>query len=345
MSDVARFAERSERAADSSPAGLDDGEFVRRIEPFRRELHAYCYRMSGSLFDADDLVQETMLRAWNARGRLNVAGHVRAWLYRVATNVCRDHIRRTRRRTLPPAYGPAAEGPAFTARSLHEPIWLDPYPDAELPDGTPGPDARYALRESVALAFLSAIQHLPGRQRAALILRDALGWSAHDTAGALGTSTAAVNSALQRARTTLRRHLPANDDGFAGDPPDARQRALLERYVRAWEEGDLDGLLALLREDAIISMPPETLWLRGHTAIRAFLGSTILSGEARGRVLLRPISANLQPAFALYRLESSGYRPMAITLLRIAGGKVAEMTGFLDPRLLPRFRVALLLPR
>ncbi len=318
-----------------APAGADDPEaFQRLAEPYRRELQLHCYRMLGSVQDAEDLVQETFLRAW--RGFPAFQGHssFRNWLYRIATNACLNALARraVARRVLPEALGPPSRhlpegGPAS------EVPWLEPYPDAALegvPDVAPGPEARYEMHEAVQLAFVAAIQHLPPRQRAVLLLRDVLGWSASETAELLDSSVASANSALQRARATLEQRLPA------GQPqPDDRQRALVERYVRTWEERDLDGFVALLREDVVLSMPPWPQWYVGRAAVRQVFAE--VSRQARFRIV--PTAANRQPALAMYARGSSEaeWESHAIQLLSFQGGAIAVLTTFRDPRLFSRF--------
>src|SRR5262252_4448331 len=260
MSDLLEAARKRDREA-----------FQRLVEPYRPELRLHCYRMLGTIDDAEDLVQETFLRAWRAVDRFEGRASVRSWLYRIATNACLNALasRARARRVLPEAVGPqAVEMPR--GEPATEIPWLEPYPDAALegvPDTAPGPDARYEMREAVQLAFVAAIQHLSPRQRAVLLLRDVRGWSAAETAGLLDSSATSVNSALLRARATIERRFPDGRPG-ALPPQDERQRELLDRYVRVWDAADVDGLVALLREDAVIAMPPWPHWYRGHEAIR-----------------------------------------------------------------------------
>jgi RNA polymerase sigma-70 factor (ECF subfamily) len=239
----------------------DQDAFQRLAEPYRRELQLHCYRMVGSVHDAEDLVQETFLRAWRGIAGFEGRSSFRAWLYRIATNACLNALAGRARRELPEKQGPPSDQPPdrmLESGPATEIPWLQPYPDAALEgiaDPAPGPDVRYEMREAVHLAFIAAIQHLPPRQRAVLLLRDVLGWSAAGTARLLDTSVMSVNSALQRARATLEKRLPAGRPS-APPAPNDRQRALLDRYVRAWESADVDGFVALLREDATVSMPP-----------------------------------------------------------------------------------------
>jgi len=319
-----------------APAMSDDPDaFQRLAEPYRQELQLHCYRMLGSFHDAEDLVQETLLRAWRGLDRFEGRSSLRTWLYRIATNACLNAIAsKDTRRLMPEAYGPPADQPSDGAPAT-EISWLEPYPDsalAGLADAAPGPDTRYELHEAVQLAFVAAIQHLPPRQRAVLLLRDVLGMSAAETATLLETSVASANSALQRARVTLAKRFPAGRP-VAQPSPDDRQRALLERYVQVWEGADLDGLVALLREDAVLSMPPYRHWYVGSEAIRRFLAWAWNVTEGR-RVRLIPTAANRQPAFAqyLYSPAASTWQAHAIWLLTLQEQAVAVMTGFIDAR-------------
>ena len=309
-------------------------------ERYRRELQAHCYRMLGSTHEAEEAVQDTLLRAWRASDRFEGHTSLRNWLYRIATNVSLSMLaRRTSRRLVPQLVAPPStarpEGEAPT-----DVPWLEPYPDAaleEIPDAAPGPHARYEQREAIQLAFVAAIQYLPPRQRASLLLRDVLGWSAAETAETLDASVASVNSALQRARETLRKNLPA-DDALAVRIDDDRERRLLDRYVRTWESGDLDGFVALLREDAIFSMPPRREWYRGRAAIRELLrwAWPETGYEAFHLVALR---ANRQPAFALYGRpdDRSPWHAHAIQVLTIEYAGIAVVSQFMDEALFSTF--------
>ena len=325
----------------------DRDAFQALAEPYRLALQLHCYRMLGSLHDAEDLVQETFLRAWRARDRFEGRTSFRNWLYRIATNACLNALARRpdARRLLPETHGPPANQPPDGAPAT-EIAWLDPYPDAALEgiaDAAPGPDARYEMQEAVQLAFVAAIQHLPPRQRAVLLLRDVLGWSTSETAGLLDASVASVNSALQRARATLDQRLPSGH--LSAQPaPDDRQRVLLDRYLRAWEGDDLDGFVALLREDAVLNMPPWRQWYRGRAAIRALFAWAWQS--AGPPVRLVPTAANRQPAFALYHRDPEGseYQAHGIWLLTLQDEAIAALTGFLDPRLFAAFGLPPVLP-
>jgi len=328
--------ERSQEAALlESAKGGDRRAFQQLTEPRRRELLVHCYRMLWSFHDAEDLVQETLLRAWRGLGGFDGRASTRYWLYRIATNACLNALaaRANAGRVLPETESPATEEMP-DREPASEIAWLEPYPDSALEgiaDAAPGPDARYEMREAVQLAFIAAIQLLPPRQRAALLLADVLGWSAAESARLLDSSVAAVNSALQRARATL-------EERVAGRPRIAvsasdEQRALLERYVRAWESTDVDGFTALLKEDAVMSMPPWRQWYRGRAAVAAFFAHT---GRPGGHAPFRivPTAANCQPAFAFYsRWQSPEWRFHSVQLLTLHEDSIAGMTSFVMPQL------------
>jgi RNA polymerase sigma-70 factor, ECF subfamily len=314
----------------------DEDAFRQLVEPHRRELHAHCYRMLGSLHDAEDALQETLLRAWRGLPRFEGKRPLRPWLYRIATNVCLDAIAKRPKRVLRLDAPPSAptEGPGTP---LLESIWIDPYPDEHLglEDGYAAPEARYEQRESVELAFIAALQHLPARQRAVLILREVLGFSAREVAQALDTTAAAVNSALQRARKTVEQALPElsqqatirtlGDDGL---------RRLVERYVAAWESRNVEAMVSLLVEDATFAMPPLPVWFSGRADVVAFL--------ARFTPTLRHVvtSAGGQPGIAWYILDAERgvYLPAAIEVLEFEGARVRAITAFADAEsLYPRF--------
>ena len=324
--------------------------FERAAEPFRRELKLHCYRMVGSVNEAEDLVQETYLRAWRSFDSFDGRGSFRAWLYRIATNVCLDTLasRKKAPRVLPDQQGPASvavrmpEGAPPT-----EVAWLEPYPDWNLDqilDEAPNPEARYASREAVRFAFVAAIQKLSPRQRAALLLRDVLGWSAAEASSLLGGSTASVNSALQRARETLAKCYPNGRPAAASQPGPAQQK-LLGRYLRAWEDHDLDGFVALLKEDATLTMPPWPQWYVGRYAIREFFA---LAWNTVGGLRLAPTAANGQPAFAVYARASadSQWAAHALQILELGHVSISALTVFvgpLGPRLFPAFGLPLTL--
>jgi RNA polymerase sigma-70 factor, ECF subfamily len=288
----------------------DEHAFAQLTSPYRRELQVHCYRMLGSLHDAEDLVQETMLRAWRRLGAFERRTSLRRWLYTIATNACLNALEREPRVLLFPTGGEADPPP------LARISWLEPYPDSLLPDDDP--QARLDLRESVALAFLAAIQHLPPRQRAMLLLFDVLGWSAAEIAELLETSPAAVNSGLQRARSTL-------DTRPAPRPSEHEEHVLVERFVAAWERVDIEGLVELLREDAVLAMPPEPVWFAGSEAVGEFFATVPAEGDLT-RIKLVPTRANLRPALAAY-FDGQAY---GIMVFELGAGRISEIVGFAD---------------
>lgn len=322
-------------------AAGDRDAFARATSRYRRELEVHCYRMVGSLEDAEDLVQETLLRAWRRRETFQGRSTLRAWLYGIATNACLDLLERRRRRVLPYAAGPPAD-PYAVPPPASEFGWLEPYPDHrldELVDAEPELADTVAARETIELAFLVAIQQLPPRQRAVLILRDVIGWTTLETADLLATSTVATKSALQRARETVKRHLPAERlDWSRARPTDPAERALLARYVDAWHRADLDALVALLAADARLAMPPTPAWYLGRDAIRTFLSRNPLAPGAPLHLHV-PTAANRQPAFAVFVPSQTGPRPLALEVVRIDNGRVATIDVFRQPSLLETFAV------
>lgn len=321
--------------------------FEKLAEPLRRELKVHCYRMLGSVHEADDLVQETYLRAWRSFDSFEPGTSMRAWLYRIATNACLNALasRKSARRLLPDQVRGATEQmpPGAPATDV---AWLEPLPDSNLTgiaDEAPDPEARYTSRESVQLAFVATIQQLPPRQRAVLLLCDVLGWAAAEAATLLGSSTASINSALQRARETLDKHYPQGRP-LAAPQPDRAQRELVSRYVKAWEGHDLDGFVALLKEDATVVMPPWLEWYAGREIIRSFFGS---SWKTCNGLHLVPTAANGQPALAVYEWNGSVrvWEAHSIHVLTLEQGAIATMTLFLEPRLLEVFGLPLQLPR
>jgi RNA polymerase sigma-70 factor (ECF subfamily) len=307
--------------------------FERLAEPLRRELKLHCYRMLGSLHEAEDLVQETYLRAWRSFDSFEDRGSFRAWLYQIATNACLNALasRKAAQRLLPDQQFPAtADMP--NGKPAPDVVWLEPYPDSNLDsiaDEAPTPEARYASREAVQLAFVAAIQQLPPRQRAVLLLCDVLEWTAVEAATLLGGSTASVNSALQRARETLAKRYP---DGRppAAAAPDAAQQKLLGRYMRVWEGRDLDGFVALLKEDATYTMPPLPQWYAGREAIRAFYA---WAWKAYHGFRMVPTAANRQPAFAAYSRTSANapWTAHSIHVLELEGDMISRLTLFVKP--------------
>ncbi len=323
----------------------DEDAFRELTEPCRRELQAHCYRIVGSVHDAEDLVQETLLAAWRGLGKFEERSSVRAWLYKIATNRCLNALRDTGRRAGPVAAArPAQGGPEPTRRP--EPLWLEPYPEtmlAELPDASPGPAARYETRESLALAFVAGLQQLPPRQRAALVLRDVLGFRSAEAAEILDSSDISVNSALQRARTALASVLPADRDR-APAPRSPRERAVVGRFVDAFESADIDRLVALLTEDATLTMPPEPLEFQGRPAIAGFFTSFGWWRADMARLI--PTRANGQPAFGYYLYDSmtSISRINGLVVLTLEGDRISAITRFRDNGLAPLFGLPRTLP-
>jgi RNA polymerase sigma-70 factor, ECF subfamily len=323
----------------AAAAAGDESAFAALAERHRRELQVHCYRMTGSLEESEDLVQETFLRAWRGRRGFRGRSSLRTWLYRIATNACLDVLQRRPRRVL--AADVAAADPTTTDLGEADLLWLQPYPDdllVEIPDEAAGPVAAAEAKETIELAFMAAIQHLPPRQRAVLILRDALGWSARETARLMETSVAAANSALQRARATLQERLPAARSDWGRAPgAGATERDLLRRYIEAMESADIDGLVAMLAADARMTMPPYPTWFAGARAIADFHAATVWAGgRAYRHVATR---ANRQPAAAVYMRapDDDAFRPLAIDVLRVDAGRVAEINAFVLPELFPRF--------
>ena len=318
-------------------------DFSKLVEPHRHELQVHCYRMLGSLQDAEDLVQETLLRAWQKLDTYAGRASFRAWLYKIATNACLDTLDRRPRRTLPPAYQVAADPNERPAAPITEPIWLEPIPDDLLADIDASPEARYDTRESITLAFLAAMQSLPPRQRAVLILRDVLDWHAEQVAQLLDLTVSAVNSALHRARVTLAKlYHTQGFDAMQTPPSDDVTRTLLDQYVSAWENADIDALVALLKEDAILSMPPSPSWYQGRDSIRAFVVTIVPRGVATGHWRFVPTRANGQPAFAWYqRDEHRMYRAFAIMVVESQNALVSASHVFMNPALFTFFKMPL----
>ncbi|MEP6464033.1 MAG: sigma-70 family RNA polymerase sigma factor [Frankiaceae bacterium] len=310
-----------------------------QLERHRTELVAYCYRMLGSPFEAQDAVQETFLRAWRAYDRFEGRASLRSWLYRIATNVCLDMLRSVERRALPMDLGPSREPVAGNLHELPETTWLEPVPDSLVVATNRDPADVAATRDTVRLAFVAALQHLPPRQRAALILCDVLQWKASEVAELLVTTVAAVNSALQRARATLEASKPTALTPAV--PLSDSDRALLERYVKAFEAYDMAALTALISEDAIQSMPPYDLWLSGREDIfRWWLGPGI---GCRGSRLVPTVAANGLPAYGQYKPSDAGdYQPWALQVVEIRDGRIGELTFFLSTEgLFPLFGLPL----
>jgi RNA polymerase sigma-70 factor (ECF subfamily) len=316
----------------------DGDAFAAATGRFRRELEVHAYRMLGSAEDAEDVVQETFLRAWRRRETFRGQATLRAWLYGIATNASLDLLERRSRRLLPQLVSEPTDPDALPAPT-GEVTWLEPYPDRlldQVGSGEDPLDEAIVARETVELAFLVAIQQLPARQRAVLLLRDVIGWSARETAAMLETSVVATNSALQRARETLRDHLPDPH------PPDPREREVLARYLDAWKRTDVHALAALLKEDAHLTMPPSPAWVFGRDAIARFFARYPFGPTARPHLHV-PTRANRQPAYAVFLQAAEPGAPpdpFAVEVLRIEDGLIAEIHYFLQPELLGRFAVA-----
>jgi len=317
--------------------GLGSEDFARLTGPFREELLAHCYRMLGSVQDAEDQVQETLLRAWRSYGGFEGRSSVRTWLYRIATNACLRALENRVRRPLPSGLGaPAQEADTAPGAARTEVPWLEPIPGALFGTAPADPAAVVVSRTSMRLALIAALQYLPPRQRAVLILRDVLGWRAAEVAGLLGTSTPAVNSALQRAREHLERAAPDEDD--IGEPASPADRELVGRYAMAFENADLAALVRMLREDAVLEMPPLPGWLRGRDMVVRFLGAHVLGRPGDWR--MTPTAANGQPAFAAYaRDHRGGYLAHGICVLTLTGTEVSRIVSFNDPGLFAVFEL------
>jgi RNA polymerase sigma-70 factor (ECF subfamily) len=323
----------------------DEAAFRNLVEPLRGELHAHCSRLLGSLHDAEDALQETLLRAWRGLPGFQAGRPIRPWLYKIATNASLDVLAKRPKRVLPIDHGPPSSPDSGPGSPLLDTAWIEPYPDEPLglADGYATPEARYEQRESVELAFVAALQHLPARQRAVLILREVLGFSAREVADTLETTAASVNSALQRARRAVEERLPAqSQQATLRSLGDERLRRLVQRYVAAWESRDVDELVAILAEDATFAMPPFPRWFRGRDAVIAFIAST-------GRPDLRHLTtrANGQAAVGWYMWSSSRglYLATALEVLALRTDRVAEITAFVLPERFPRFGLPAELPR
>jgi RNA polymerase sigma-70 factor (ECF subfamily) len=332
VSSVSTGSAAQERELLEGARAGDEDAFARLVEPYRGELHAHCYRMLGSVHDAEDAFQDALLRAWRGLARFEGRSSLRSWLYKIATNTCLDVIGRRPKRVLPIDYGPPADPHDGPGEPVVESVWVEPYPDETLglEDGYAAPEARYEQRESVELAFVAALQHLPANQRAVLILREVLGFSAKEAAETLDTTTASVNSALQRAREAVDKRLPEqSQQATLRTLGDDGVREVVESYVDAWDRGDIEGVVAMLTEDATFAMPPARSWYRGHEALTDFLGVGPLSGDWRWRPI--PVRASGQPALAFYSWdEATGtFLPFALNVLTIRDGLVSDVTAFI----------------
>lgn len=319
----------------------DPKAFEALVEPYRRELHLHCYRLTGSLTEADDMLQESLLRAWRRFETFEGRAPLRIWLYRVATTTCLNHlaVRRRRQRLFGSEEWPGRPPPVVEIEHLQ------PYPD-HLLDEAADPAARFERKESVALAFIAAIQLLPPRQRAVLLLRDVLTWSAREVADSLECSVASVNSALQRAHGTLRSRLESDEpDQNPGSISDISERRMLARFMDAWERADFDALASLLREDAVMAMPPEAQWFRGRTAIVDFFATVPAAGRLE-QIRLLAVGSNRQPALAAYLADpdDGGHQFYGLMVLAMQGDEIAAITGFQDPALSDYFDLPSWLP-
>ncbi len=343
MATSSGIAPGRERELLGAARGGDEGAFARLVEPYRGQLHAHCYRMLGSVHDAEDALQDALLRAWRGLGRFEGRSSLKSWLYTIATNTCLNQIARRPKRVLPIDYTGPADPHGGPGEPVVESIWIEPYPDERLGlgDGLAGPEARYEQRESIELAFVAALQHLPATQRAVLILREVLGFSAKEVADALDTTVASVNSGLQRARKAVDERLPEqSQQATLRELGDEAVRDLVERYVEAWERGDVDTVVALLAEDATFAMPPLASWFRGTESLRTFLAGWPLSGAWRWR----PVAtrANGQPALAFYAWdeEAGAFLPFALNVLTLRGDRISDVTAFVVRSTAPTEREA-----
>ena len=331
----------------------DERAYADLVEPHRGELHAHCYRMLGSVQDAEDALQDAMVRAWRGLPRFQGRSSLRSWLYKITTNACLDAIARRPKRVLPIEYGPPTGPQDQIAKPLVESIWIEPYPDelVDIGDRMLGPEARYEQRESVELAFVAALQHLPAKQRAVLILREVLGFSAAETADVLDTTVQSVNSALQRARKAADERLPEeSQQATLWNLGDKRLQELVDTYMTAWEAGEVETIVAMLTDDVTLAMPPMPTWFQGRAGVRDFLTRFAFAdqeqrrqlvsyaGEQR-RVRLVPMRANGQPAFAGYfwNDEQGAYLPRVLQVLTLRQGHIDDITGFVDPGMLAPF--------
>jgi RNA polymerase sigma-70 factor (ECF subfamily) len=318
----------------------DEHAFRALTDPYRGELHRHCYRIVGSVQDAEDLVQETMLAAWRGLESFEGRASLRSWLYRIATNRCLNALRDGGRR--PPEVPATTTGLPVPTRT-GEPLWLEPYPDALWEDADADPQATYEAKETIELAYVAALQALPPRQRAALVLREVLGFSAVEVADALETTPASVNSALQRARATLDARMPLPRDR-APLPRSAREQALVAKFAEAFEAGDIERVVALLTDEALVTMPPEPGEYQGHAAITEFFRSR--EGVRAGRTRLVATRANGQPAFGYYMVD--GHSPIAraygLLVLTLEGDRIAAITRFGNTGLFPQFGLPRTLP-
>jgi RNA polymerase sigma-70 factor (ECF subfamily) len=332
-------ADLARESPDLEAARAGDADaFARLVEPHRRELHAHCYRMLGSVQDAEDALQDALVSAWRGLAGFEGRSSLRSWLYRIATRASYRLTERRPRRVPAAEYGPPRSTVDDLGTPVTESVWLEPYPDAGLApeDGHADPAARYEVRESVELAFVASLQRLPATQRAVLIMRDVLGFPAAEVAGCLDTTVASVNSALQRARQTLGRGgQEVSQQAVLRSLGEAGRRELVDAFVAAWADADVDALIGLLAEDARFTMPPLPAWFRGRTDIRRFATERLFATPWR----LVPTGANGQLAFACYQQAEPGapFRLSAVNVLTLQGREIEEISAFIDPAVLPQF--------
>jgi RNA polymerase sigma-70 factor (ECF subfamily) len=325
----------------------DESAFASLVDPYRSELHAHCYRMLGSLHDAEDALQDTLLRAWRGLSRFEGRSSLRSWLYTIATNTCLTHIERRPKRVLPIDYGPASEGDAPPGTPVVETVWIEPYPDETLglEDGYAAPEARYEQREGVELALIAALQHLAANQRAVLILREVLGFSAKEAAEMLDTTVASVNSALQRARAAVEERVPEQSQQATLRALDDEQvQQLVDRYLDAWERNDVEQFTSMLTEDATFTMPPLASWYRGRDGIATWARLFSMSGDWRWRAVLTRANGQLALAFYSWDGALGAYVPFALNVLTLSGSQISDVTAFIvrsiespDPEAYQRF--------
>jgi RNA polymerase sigma-70 factor, ECF subfamily len=329
-----------QRELERAKAG-DEGAFAAIVEAHRGELHAHCYRMLGSIHDAEDALQDAMLRAWRGISRFEGRSSVRSWLYSIATNTCLDQIAKRPKRVLPIDYGPATDPHVGPGEPLVESVWIEPYPDEILgiEDGLAAPAASYERRESVELAFIAALQHLPANQRAVLILREVLGFSAKEVGETLDTTVASVNSALQRARAAVEERVPEqSQQATLRALGDDSVREVVDRYVDAWERCDVEAFTSMLAENATFAMPPLASWYQGREAIAGWATGWPMSGAWRWRAIRTTANGQLALGFYAWSDEDQNYRPFALNVLTLQGTQVSDVTAFIARSAEPRDR-------
>jgi RNA polymerase sigma-70 factor (ECF subfamily) len=340
----------TERETPPNPTDLiaaSQSDFGALLEPYRRELQAHCYRMVGSVHEAEDMVQETFLRAWRRRETFEGRATFRAWLYKIATNICLDTLAQRPRRMVPITRGAASSVDRPIPASLMEPIWLEPIPDELFATDDADPESYFVARENISVAFIAALHLLPPRQRAVLLLRDVLEWQAAEVATLLGLTVPAVKSALHRARTTLATHgAKIGADAISARTLDQATRAQLDQYVLAWENSDVSGLLSLLKEDATFSMPPIPSWYQGRETIGKLVSMTVFTPGSNGHWRLLPTRANGQIAFGLYRQAPDGgpHVGYGIQVLRLVDGAIEDIITFREASLFAYFKLPAVFP-